>query len=423
MTLHSPAGNNSLWQRYRRLSVGIRILIWMVLGVIAGVIFGERATVVAPIGEMFIRLLIMAAVPLVFFNLVAGLTALSDLRSLGRLGARIMTFYLSTMVLALVLGLVAMNLLKPGVGMTLKGDASAAVGTVPKLADVIMDLVPQNIFKAFADGKVSQIVVFAVLLGIAALMLPAEKRAALQRMFDVLASLLRKLVEFILRAGPLGIGALAASTVGQYGAGLFGPLSKFIGGVWGAQALMAVIYLALLYAFTRIKPLDFLKRSGPLYATTAATCSTLASIVVAMDIAEKRFNIPKSIYSFTLPLGAQVNKDGTAIFLSAILLFTAQAAGVNFDWGQQVMIILVGLLLVEGSSGIPGGGLVIAFIFVKAFNLPLEIAAIVAGVYRLIDMGSTTMNCMGDLVGTALVAHFEPRNIPAIQREIPAAQS
>jgi Na+/H+-dicarboxylate symporter len=423
MTQFSSAGNISVWQRYRRLSIGIRILIWMVVGVIAGVIFGERATVVAPIGEMFIRLLIMAAVPLVFFNLVAGLTALSDVRSLGRLGVRIMTFYMSTMVLALVLGLVAMNLLEPGVGMTLKGDATAAVGTVPKITDVIMDLVPQNIFKAFADGKVSQIVVFAVLLGVAALMLPVEKRAALQRMFDVLASLLRKLVELILRAGPLGIGALAASTVGQYGAGLFGPLSKFIGGVWSAQALMAVIYLALLYAFTRIKPLDFLKRSGQLYATTAATCSTLASIVVAMEIAEKRFNIPKSVYSFTLPLGAQVNKDGTAIFLSAILLFTAQAAGVNFDLGQQIMIVLVGLLLVEGSGGIPGGGLVIAFIFVKAFNLPLEIAAIVAGVYRLIDMGSTTMNCMGDLVGTTLVAHFEPRDHPTLPREGPAAQT
>src|SRR5262245_57775410 len=291
MTNDRQAEPTSSWQRYRRLPLGIRILIWMGLGVAAGAFFGERATVVAPIGELFIRLLIMAAVPLVFFNLVAGLTSLSDVRSLGRLGARIMTFYMSTMVLALVLGLLAMHLLQPGVGMTLKGDASMNVGEVPKLADVIMDLVPTNIFKAFADGKVSQIVVFAVLLGIAALMLPDEKRATLQRSFDALASLLRNLVELILRVGPIGIGALAASTVGQYGASLFGPLSLFIGGVWGAQALMAVIYMILLYAFTKMSPIDFLKRSGPLYATTAATCSTLASIVVAMELAEKRFRI------------------------------------------------------------------------------------------------------------------------------------
>jgi Na+/H+-dicarboxylate symporter len=313
------------------------------------------------------------------------------------------------MILALVLGLVAMNLLKPGVGMTLKGEAALTVGAVPKIADVIMDLVPQNIFKAFADGKVSQIVVFAVLLGIAALMLPGDKRVALQQIFDAVAALLRKLVELILKAGPLGIGALAASTVGQYGGSLFGPLAKFIGGVWAAQAVMAIIYLALLYAFTRQKPLVFLQKSGPLYATAAATCSTLASIVVAMDLAEKRFHIPKAVYSFTLPLGAQFNKDGTAIFLSAILLFTAQAVGVDFDFTQQITIVMVGLLLVEGSGGIPGGGLVTALIFVKAFNLPLEIAGIVAGVYRIIDMGSTTMNCMGDLVGTTIVAHFEPR--------------
>lgn len=414
MTQSNPVspGLLSPWQRYRRLSLGVRILIWMVIGIAAGAIFGERATVLAPIGDLFIRLLIMAAVPLVFFNLVAGLSSLSGLDSLGRLGGRIVSFYLSTMILAMVLGLVTMNILQPGVGMTLKADPAADVGTVPKITEVIMDLVPQNVFRAFADGKVSQVVIFALLLGIASLMLPAEKRAPLQRAFDALASLLRQLVELILRAGPLGIGALAASTVGQYGSSLFGPLSRFIGGVWAAQAIMAVIYLALLYGFTRIKPLDFLRRSGPLYATTAATCSTLASIVVAMDIADRRFQVPKSVYGFTMPLGAQFNKDGTAIFLAGILLFTAQAAGVQFSLAQQAMIVLVGLLLVEGSGGIPGGGIVIAFIFVKAFNLPLEIAAIVAGVYRLIDMGSTTMNCMGDLVGTVIVAHHEQSTPP-----------
>ena len=398
----------SVWQRYRGLSLGIRILIWMLLGALAGAIFGERAQVVAPIGDLFIRLLVLAAVPLVFFNLLSGLTSLSDVRSVGRLGVRIMTFYFATMLIALVLGLIAMQVLQPGVGMTLRQAATGPVGEMPRVIDVLMDLVPQNIFRAFVEAKVSQLVVFAVLLGIAALHLPLEKRQRLQRMFDAISSLLRELVGIILKAGPLGIAALAAVTVGRYGSSLFGPLSLYIGGVWCAQALLAGVYLAILYAITRIGPMDFLRRSGPLYATTTATCSTLASIVVAMDIASKRFRVPESVYAFTMPLGAQVNKGGTSIFLTSVLLFTAQAAGVEFTLGQMATIVLVGLLLVEGSGGIPGGGLVIGFIFVKAFNLPLEIVAIIAGIYRLIDMGNTTINCMGDLVGTVVVAHFEP---------------
>ena len=154
-------------------------------------------------------------------------------------------------------------------------------------------------------------------------------------------------------------------------------------------------------------PLHFLKNTGALYATTAATCSSLASLTIALDIAEKKLRLPPAIYSFTLPLGAQLNKDGTSVMLSAILLFTAQAAGVEFELSSLITILLLGLVLSEGASGIPGGGLVAALIFVEAFQLPLEIAAIVGGIYRLIDMGNTTINCMGDMVGTILVARSE----------------
>jgi len=389
------------------MSLGVKILIFMIIGVAAGLVFRERAVVVQPIGDLFIRLLLMAAIPLVFFNLLAGITSLTDIGAIGRLGAKIFLFYLTTTVVALTVGLGAMHLLEPGVGMQLTEDVSENLGQVPGVGTVILDLVPENVFQAFAAGKVSQVVVFAVFLGIATLLLGAKQREPLARAFSLLAEVLRKLVAVILIVGPLGIGALAASTVGQYGPQIFGPLAMFIAGVWGAQLVMVLLYMTLLSIFTNHRPLTFLRTTGPLYATTAATCSSLASLVVAMDIAEKRLKIPRSIYSFTLPLGAQLNKDGTAIMLAAVLLFTAQAAGVEFDLASQVTIIIVGLVLSEGSGGIPGGGLVIALIFVQAFQLPLEIAAIVGGIYRLIDMGSTTINCMGDMVGTVIVAESE----------------
>lgn len=399
----------SLYQRYRKLSLGVKILIYLASGILLGIVFGEKATVVQPLGDLFIRLLLMAAIPLVFFNLLAGLTSLENIRALGRVGSRIAIYYVFTTVMALTLGLSMMHLLKPGVGMQLTGEVEDTFGQVPGVTEVLLDLIPENIFKAFSAGQMSQIVVFAVFLGITTLLMPKEKKQSLGKVFDVLAELFRKLVDIILHFSPIGIGALAASTVGQYGSAIFGPLALFIGGVWGAQAVMVVIYLLLLFLFTRQSPLSFFKQTAPLYATTAATCSSLASLVVSLEVAEDRVKLPRSIYSFTLPLGAQMNKDGTSIMLAGVLLFTAQAAGVEFSLASQATIILIGLLLSNGSGGIPGGGLVIALIFVKAFHLPLEIAVIVGGIYRLIDMGGTTINCMGDMVGTIIVAHLEEK--------------
>lgn len=409
MTVSGGYSPLAVYRRYRRLSLGVKILIFMVVGLVAGISVGQRATVVEPLGDLFIRLLMMAVIPLVFFNLLAGITSLSDVGALGRLGGKIIAYYLITTTAALTLGLFVMRVLQPGAGMQLTEEVNEAFGEVPKVTDVFLDLIPQNVFEAFAKGNVAQVVVFAIFLGVVTLLLPPKSRETLQNGYGVLAEVFRKLVGVIMYFGPIGIGALTAATVGEYGAAIFGPLAVFIGGVWGAQAVMVLVYMTLLVIFTRYTPLEFLKKTGPLYATTAATCSSLASLAVSLDVAEERMHLPRSVYSFTLPLGAQLNKDGTAIMLAGVLLFTAQAAGVEFSLASQLTIVLVGLILSNGSGGIPGGGLVIALIFVQAFNLPLEIAAIVGGIYRLIDMGSTTINCMGDMVGTAIVAQSEQR--------------
>ena len=399
---------SSAFQRYRELSLGVKILLFMGIGLALGIIFGERAQAVEPLGALFIRLLVMAAIPLVFFNLLAGLTSLSDIRVLGRLGAKTFFFYFATAVFAFVLGLATIELLQPGASMSLTVELDEGIGTVPRVGDLLLDLVPENAFAAFSTGNVSQIVVFALLLGVATLLLPEEKRQALRSAFELLAELLRSLVDLILEFfGPIGIGALAAATVGQYGAAIFGPLAVFIGGIWGAHVVMVGVYLALLYGFARYSPITFLKKTGPLYATTAATCSSLASLAVSFEMARERLRLPEHIYSFTLPLGAQFNKDGTSIMLAGVLLFTSQAAGFTFDLATVPAIVLVGLVLSAGSGGIPAGGLVIALIYVQAFNLPIEIAAIVGGVYRLIDMGNTTVNMIGDVIGTVIIAKSE----------------
>ena len=396
----------------RRFGLGTQILLGMLLGAAGGAVFGEAAGVVEPLGDLFVRLLLMAAIPLVFFNLLAGLTALTDLRTFGRLSLKIVVYYLVTTAAALTLGLTAMHLIRPGVGMTLTGEVDAAMGEVPAVTEILLELIPTNVFQAFVQGNVAQLVVVAVMLGIATLFLPADSRDLLRKAYAALAELFRKLVDGILVVAPVGIGALMAVTVGRYGAELFGPMTRFLLGVWGTQLLMVGLYMTLLTVFTDRRPWAFLRSTGPLWATTVATTSSLASLSVALEVAEK-IKLPRPVYSFTLPLGAQINKDGTSIMLSAVLVFTAQAAGVHFSLPQMLTVLLVGLLLSEGSGGIPGGGLVIALIFVRAFNLPLEIAAIVGGIYRLVDMGNTTINVMGDMVGTSIVSHSEARRVRA----------
>ena len=409
----SPGGddkpNRSLWRRYRDLSLGVKIFIYMIAGVLFGIALPEPAIAVAPVGDLFIRLLLMAAIPLVFFNLLAGLTSLDGLGILGRLGGKVVAYYFTTTAIALTLGLTMMSILRPGDGMELDTEDidEEELAEVPGLIDIVFDLFPENIIHAFAQGNLAQIVVFAIFLGIAVLLLPDRQKEPIGRAFEALAAALRKLVEIIMKMGPIGIGALMASTVGQHGEDLFGPLALFLAGIWMAQGCMFLIQMGALTVLSSFRPWPFLKKTGPLYATAAGTCSSLATLAVAIDLAANRLRLPRKIYSFTLPLGAQLNKDGTALMLTGVLLFTAQAVGVEFSFGEIIIILLVGLILSEGSGGIPGGGAVIALIFVNAFNLPPEIAGIVVGIYRLIDMGNTTINVTGDMVATTIISESE----------------
>jgi Na+/H+-dicarboxylate symporter len=390
----------------RGIGLGTQILIGMGVGSALGVFLGEQVEVIQPIGDLFIRMLVLAAVPLVFFNLLAGLTALSDVRMFGRLAGKIMSYYVITDLVAISLGIGAMAILRPGVGMQLSEQVEGSVGAVPSVAEVLLGMVPTNVFQAFAEGNVVQLVVISVLLGVATILIGGTAGQRLANAYQDLARLFRKLVDLILLIAPVGIGALMAVTVGRYGTQLIGPMTRFLLGVWTAQFVVFLGYMMLLRFFTTRSPGRFLRDTGPLWATTAATTSSLASLSVGLEVAEK-ISLPRAVYSFTLPLGAQLNKDGTSVMLGAVLLFTAQAAGVEFAPAAFLTILLVGLLLSEGSGGIPGGGFVIALIYVQAFNLPIEVAAIVGGIYRLVDMGNTTVNIMGDMIGTSIVAESE----------------
>lgn len=393
-----------LLTKYNQLSFATRVLLWMLLGTVLGLWLGERILFIKPVGEIFLQLLIMAAIPLVFFNLIAGLSSVGNMKDFGRIGYKIMIYYLITTTVAIIIGISVMTLMNAGEGMALKDQVPDNIGTMPNVGDLMQQMFPTNIFKSFADGNLVQIVVFAVLLGVAGLTLSEQNRMKFKSGADFLAELTRKLVELILKASPLGLGALMASTMAEYGHAILGPLALFILAVYIGQFFMFLIYMFLLWITRTAAPGWFLKKTSSVYTTTVATTSSLASLAVSLEVSEQILRLPKHIFSFTLPLGAQFNKDGTAIMLSAVLIFTAQAVGIEFSLSEMVQIVIVGLIVSEGSGGIPGGGLVVAMLFAQAFNLPLEIVAILGGIYRLVDMGNTTINVMGDLVGTVIIS-------------------
>jgi Na+/H+-dicarboxylate symporter len=395
------------WEWYRRRSVGTQIFIGMAVGVIVGFWIGSAAESLKPIGDIFIRLLVMAAIPLIFFTLMSGLTTIKEVGFVGRLTGRILVYYIVTSVIAFAIAIVVMNVLQPGNGFELKGAFRGEIGNMPSLATVIVDIFPNNIAAAFTAGNVTQIVVFGVFLGIATLFLGEHDRSRVVAFFETGRTLFMRLLSIIIPFAPIGLGVLTAYSVGVYGSKIAGPLLKFVGAIYLSEFAMFGVIMILLYTIARVSPVFFLKQTYPLYFTTAGTTSSLASLAQALQIAEEKLRIPRSVCGFTLPFGVQFTKDGTGIFLAGILLFAAQSQGQVLELGTIIVIVLTGLLLATGSSGVPGGGLVVGLVFVKAFGLPIEIAVLIGGIYHILDMGNATLNMMNDMVATVIASRLE----------------
>ncbi|HEV8501903.1 MAG TPA: dicarboxylate/amino acid:cation symporter [Casimicrobiaceae bacterium] len=395
------------WGWYRRRSIGTQIFIGMAVGVVVGFWMGPSAERLKPVGDIFIRLLVMAAIPLIFFTLMSGLTTIKEAGFVGRLTARILVYYVVTSIIAFAIAIAVMDWMQPGAGFALKGSVKGEIGQMPSLATVVLDIFPNNIVQAFATGNVTQIVVFGVFLGIAALWLEERYRARVVAFFETGRALFVRLVGIIIAFAPIGLGVLTAYSVGVYGSKIAGPLLKFIGAIYVSEIAMFGVIMVLLYAIARVSPSFFLRRTYPLYFTTAGTTSSLASLAQALQIAEERLHIPRNICGFTLPFGVQFTKDGTGIFLAAILLFAAQSQGQVLPLGTIVVVVLTGLLLATGSGGVPGGGLVVGLVFVKAFGLPIEIAVLIGGIYHILDIGNTTLNVMNDMVATVIASRLE----------------
>jgi len=387
-------------------------LIWQIgigfiLGIAAGAVLGEKVQVVEPVGNIFLTLLKMIIVPLVFSSLVVGAASIGDPRDLGRIGIKTIAFYLVTTAVAITIGLLLGNFLQPGVGMAIGEGTAFTAPEAPSIKNVIMGLFPANPLKAAVDGNMLQIIVFALFLGVSAV-LAGEKGKPFINFFDSLAETMYKLTGIVMKIAPYGVFALIAVTVSKYGMSVLAPFAKVILAVYVGCALQVIlVYSGLITVFVKKSPFWFLRGIREAGLTAFVTRSSSATLPITMRNTQENLGVSEKVSSFVLPLGATINMDGTALYQGVCALFVAQAYGLSLGMGAQLSIVLTATLASIGTAGVPGAGLIMLTLVLTAVGLPLEGVALVAGIDAVLDMARTAVNVVGDSCVATVVASTE----------------
>lgn len=394
-------------QETRRIGLLGWILIGFVVGVLFGILFKGPSLTISWVGDLFLRLLKMLIVPLVFFSLLTGTASISDPIKLGRVGVKIIGIYLATTAIAVTIGLLLATFFNPGAGMNLSPAAGFKAPAIPALKDVMLNLVPTNIFGSLTSGDILPIIVFAIFFGIAAV-LTGEKGKPVVRVADAAAETMYKLTAIVMWFAPLGVFSLIATTVAKQGPAVLLPFLKFIIVCYVAYFLhVAVIYSSIVKALAKVNPLKFFKAIPEVMLMAFVTRSSNATLPVTMRVSEERLGLPRSITSFTLPLGATVNMDGTAIYMGISALFVAAVYSIPLGLSHYLMIVLLATLGSIGAAGVPGAGLIMLAMVLQGVGLPLEGIGLIAGIDVILDMGRTCLNVTGDVACTAAVAYSE----------------
>jgi proton glutamate symport protein len=405
-----------------------KILIGMAAGVVVGLIVNESssvpaviktpvtflfAPVIGPMGQVFIKLLKMLIVPLILASMITGVARVGDIRKLGGLGGRTFVFYITTTFASVFVGLVLVNLLRPGVGAPeIGGDVPDVVRTHVTIGSILLNMIPSNPVKAMAEMQILPLIVFSLLFG-AVLTTMGERGKPLTSLFESLNEAMMKLTDWVIQLAPVGVFALLAAVVMETGPGIFANLGKYMATVLLGLTVHALVTLPLLLrVLGRVNPRKYFEKVAPALTTSFSTASSSATLPLTIDCVETRAKIAPRVSSFVLPLGATINMDGTALYESVAAVFIAQVYGIDLSLGQQVLIFMTATLAAIGAAGIPSAGLVTMAIVLNAVGLPLEGIGMILAVDRVLDMCRTSVNVWGDTVGCAVVARLMNEKTP-----------
>ncbi|MEW6455927.1 MAG: dicarboxylate/amino acid:cation symporter [Acidobacteriota bacterium] len=405
----------------KKLELYQKIFIGLILGLILGIVWGRAAIAIEPVGKLFIRLITMVVIPLVFASIFVGTASLGDVKKLGRIGVKTLIYYLLTTAVAICIGLLLVNTLKPGYGLeksaqekllkNYSGEQQINLGEIKKLSpvDFILNIVPTNPIKASMEGNMLQIIFLALIFGIAVSAMEQRKSQPLIDFFDGLSDSIIKIVHMIMKLAPYGVLALIGAVIGRFGTGIIMTLLKYCAVVaTGLLIHTFIVFPFNLWVLGKENPWRFFKGMKDAMLMAFSTCSSSATLPVTMENCE-RLGVPRFIYSFVLPLGATINMNGTALYQGVSAVFIAQVYGIPLTLPDQLTIVLTATAAAIGTAGVPGVGMIMLTMVLRAVNVPLEGIALVLGVDRFLDMLRTVPNVLGDATCAVIMANIEKR--------------
>ncbi len=408
-------------QKKERKKMGLtsKIFIGLIAGLVVGVIFNlfipasyVRDTIFVEgifyvIGQGFIRLMKMLVVPLVFCSLVTGSSSIGDTKTLGKVGGKTILFYLCTTALAVTVAIGVATVVRPGIGLDMSSIAGSEVTVAEgtSAVDTILNIIPENPFASLAQGTMLQVILFALLVGI--LLAKMKEKGSIIANFLLQANdLMMEMTNLVMRFAPYGVFCMIARTFANLGFDAFVPLLKYMGSVTGGLAIqLLIVYMLLLFVFTRLNPFKFLKKFFPVIAFAFSTSTSNATIPLNIETLEEKMGVSRKVSSFTIPLGATVNMDGTSIMQGVAVVFAAQAYGIDLGVTGYLTVIATATLASIGTAGIPSVGLVTLSMVFASVGIPVEAIALIMGVDRILDMMRTAVNITGDATVTTIVAY------------------
>jgi proton glutamate symport protein len=402
----------------KRISLTSWIFIAMVAGIAVGHFFPEVGKQLAPLSNIFIRLIKSIIAPLLFATLVYGIAGSGSAKAMGRIGLKAIVYFEIVTTIALFLGLGAVNLVRPGDGVALQKAANPTI--VPasgmSFSAILEHTFPTSVVEAMARGEVLQLVVFCFLFGTACTVIGAKAKPIVE-LCKSLADIMFEYTKYVMYVAPFGVGGAMAATVGTQGIGVLVGLGKLILTLYGALAIFIVCVLGSVLVLFRIPIRRFIRAVKDPYLLAFSTASSEAALPLALERMEE-FSVPRHIVAFVLPTGYSFNLDGSTLYLSLASMFVAQAAGVHLAFSTQLLMMLTLMLTSKGVAAVPRASLIILAGTLGTFNLPMEGIAVLLGVDTLMDMARTSVNLLGNCVATAVVARWEGYDLnPASQEE------
>lgn len=399
---------------YKKMNLATKTMIAMLLGAIAGFIIGEDAVKIQFIGTVWLNMIKMFLVPTVVCMLVRGISSMDNPKTLGRIGVKVIGFYLATTILAAIVGILAGELFKPGIGFEFQqaGETTTEVASLPSLQSFVLSLFSENIFNSYSSADMLKVLVSSIIMGVGIVFMPEEHRIPVRNWFASMAELVMSIIGISMKFAPIGVFCLMAAAMGTYGINFIGSMSKLLAVFYlGCAVHLIAVYMLFLWLMTGITPWNFFKKGFETFSMAISTCSSAATVPVNLKVAQENFGVSEAIASFSIPLGSSMNQDGGAILGGVVMLFCAQAIGLELTFAQIFNIVVLNTLVTSGSSGVPGGGIMRLMVVASAMGLPLEIIALIGGFYRLFDMGTTSMSVMGDLSATVVIDHWEKKRL------------